>query len=336
MTQHKMPLLDQIVNLFAVVIPFLATIAAIVLFWNQIVTPLDLALLAGMYLLTTFGITIGFHRLLTHRSFQTFKPVEYFLAIAGSMAVEGPVNTWVADHRKHHAHTDQEGDPHSPHVGHDGGIKGVFTGLFHAHIGWTFTDHGKAEQEKYAKDLYEDRGMRFISDFFVLWVVLGLLIPAGIGYLATGTLAGAAGGFLWGGLVRVFLVHHVTFSINSVCHFLGTRRFDLEDQSTNVFWLAIPSLGEAWHHNHHAFPRSARHGLKRWELDPSAWVITGMEKVGLARNVVRISPERQAQKLAKSEEIEPGPGETTGDASAPGGGRYQPRPENRAETSGVK
>ena len=336
MTQHKMPLVDQIVNLFAVVIPFLATILAVVLFWNRIVTPLDLALLVGMYVLTTLGITIGFHRLLTHRSFMTFKPVEYLLAIFGSMAVEGPVNTWVADHRKHHAHTDQEGDPHSPHVGHDGGIKGVFTGLFHAHIGWTFTDHGKAEQEKYAKDLYEDRGMRFISDFFVLWVVLGLLIPAGIGYLATGTLAGAAGGFLWGGLVRVFLVHHVTFSINSVCHFLGTRRFDLEDQSTNVFWLAIPSLGEAWHHNHHAFPRSARHGLKRWELDPSAWVITGMEKVGLARNVVRISPERQAQKLAKSEEIKPGPGETTGDASAPGGGRYQPRPENRAETSGVK
>lgn len=199
MTQHKMPLLDQIVNLFAVVIPFLATIAAIILFWNQIVTPLDLALFLGMYMLTTFGITIGFHRLLTHRSFQTFKPIEYFLAIAGSMAVEGPVNTWVADHRKHHAHTDEEGDPHSPHVGHGGGIKGVLKGLFHAHIGWTFTDHGKAEQEKYAKDLYEDRGMRFISDFFVLWVVLGLLIPAGIGYLVTGTLAGAASGFLWAG-----------------------------------------------------------------------------------------------------------------------------------------
>lgn len=312
MTQHKMPLLDQIVNLFAVVIPFLATIAAIVLFWNQIVTPLDLALFLGMYMLTTFGITIGFHRLLTHRSFQTFKPIEYFLAIAGSMAVEGPVNTWVADHRKHHAHTDEEGDPHSPHVGHGGGIKGVLKGLFHAHIGWTFTDHGKAEQEKYAKDLYEDRGMRFISDFFVLWVVLGLLIPAGIGYLVTGTLAGAASGFLWGGLVRVFFVHHVTFSINSVCHFLGTRRFEVDDYSTNVFWLALPSMGEAWHHNHHAFPRSANHGLKKWELDPSAWVITAMERTGLARNVVRISPERQEQKLMKSHGSEPstqaGPG----------------------------
>jgi len=297
MTQHEMPMVDKVVNLFAVIIPFLATIAAIVLFWNQIVTAADLVIFVVMYVLTASGITIGFHRLLTHRSFQTFKPIEYFFAILGSMAVQGPVNTWVADHRKHHAHTDQEGDPHSPHVGHDGGVKGVFQGLFHAHVGWTFTEHGKADQQKYARDLYEDRGMRFISDWFVLWVVLGLLIPALAGYLVTGTLAGAAGGFLWGGLVRVFFVHHITWSINSVCHFLGSRRFDVEDESTNVFWLALPSLGEAWHHNHHAFPRSANHGLKKWELDPSAWVIWVMEKLGLAKKVVRITPERQAQKM---------------------------------------
>ncbi|MCC6755692.1 MAG: fatty acid desaturase [Solirubrobacterales bacterium] len=296
-----MPTLDKIVNLFAVVVPFLATIAAIVLFWNRLVTAADLVILAVMYSLTAMGITIGFHRLLTHRSFQTFKPVEYLFAILGSMAVQGPVNTWVADHRKHHAHTDQEGDPHSPHVGHDGGVKGVLSGLFHAHVGWTFTEHGKADQQKYARDLYEDRGMRFISDWFPLWVVLGLLIPALAGYLVTGTMAGAAGGFLWGGLVRVFLLHHVTWSINSVCHFLGSRRFDVDDQSTNVFWLAIPSLGEAWHHNHHAFPRSASHGLKKWEIDISAGVIRVMEKVGLARKVVRISPERQDEKLAGSD-----------------------------------
>jgi len=301
MTQHEMPTLDKIVNLFAVVVPFLATIAAIVLFWNRLVTAADLVILAVMYSLTAMGITIGFHRLLTHRSFQTFKPVEYLFAILGSMAVQGPVNTWVADHRKHHAHTDQEGDPHSPHVGHDGGVKGVLSGLFHAHVGWTFTEHGKADQQKYARDLYEDRGMRFISDWFPLWVVLGLLIPALAGYLVTGTMAGAAGGFLWGGLVRVFLLHHVTWSINSVCHFLGSRRFDVDDQSTNVFWLAIPSLGEAWHHNHHAFPRSASHGLKKWEIDISAGVIRVMEKVGLARKVVRISPERQDEKLAGSD-----------------------------------
>lgn len=307
MTQHEMPTLDKIVNLFAVVIPFLATIAAIVLFWNQIVTPADLIIMVCMYLVTALGITVGFHRLLTHRSFQTFKPIEYFFAIIGSMAVQGPVNTWVADHRKHHAHTDQEGDPHSPHVGHDGGVKGVLAGLFHAHVGWTFTEHGKADQKKYAKDLYEDRGMRFISDWFPLWVVLGLLIPALAGYLVTGTLAGAAGAFLWGGLVRVFFVHHITWSINSVCHFLGTRRFEVDDESTNVFWLALPSLGEAWHHNHHAFPRSANHGLKKWELDPSAWVIGAMEKVGLARKVVRITPERQAEKLQDGKRPASGP-----------------------------
>ncbi|HMT04572.1 MAG TPA: fatty acid desaturase [Solirubrobacterales bacterium] len=299
MTQNEMPRLDQIVNLFAVVIPFIATIAAIVLFWNQIVTAADLVIMVVMYLVTALGITVGFHRLLTHRSFQTFKPIEYFFAIIGSMAVQGPVNTWVADHRKHHAFTDQEGDPHSPHVGHDGGVKGVLSGLFHAHVGWTFTEHGKADQQKYARDLYEDRGMRFISDWFVLWVILGLLIPALAGYVVTGTLAGAAGGFLWGGLVRVFFLHHITWSINSVCHFLGSRRFDVEDESTNVFWLALPSLGEAWHHNHHAFPRSAQHGLKKWEIDISAGVIAVMEKLGLAKKVVRISPERQEEKLAK-------------------------------------
>lgn len=297
----RMATVDQVVNLFAVVVPFLGTIAAIILFWNKIVNVADLLILLFMYLVTGLGVTIGFHRLLTHRSFQTFKPVEYLFAILGSMAVQGPVNTWVADHRKHHAHTDKEGDPHSPHVGHGEGIRGVIGGLWHAHMGWTFTGHGKADQRKYARDLYEDRGMRLISNLFPFWVLLGLAIPFGLGWLASGTMTGALYGLLWGGAVRIFLVHHITWSVNSVCHFLGSRRFEVEDESTNVFWLALPSFGEAWHHNHHAFPRSARHGLKRWELDPSAWIITGMEKVGLARNVIRISPERQAQKLASHE-----------------------------------
>ena len=298
-TPHEMPTIDKIANLFAIIVPFLATLAAIVLLWNQIVTAADLLIMVGMYVLTALGITVGFHRLLTHRSFQTFKPVEYFFAIIGSMAVQGPVTTWVADHRKHHAHTDQEGDPHSPHVGPDGAPKGALAGLWHAHVGWTFSKYGEADQQKYARDLYEDPGMQFISKYFVLWALLGLAIPTLLGYLVTGTAAGALGGFFWGGLVRVFFGHHITWSINSVCHFLGTRRFDVDDESTNVFWLALPSFGEAWHHNHHAFPRSAEHGLKKWELDPSAWVIGGMEKVGLARKVVRITPERQKEKLVK-------------------------------------
>ncbi len=289
---------EKTANLGAVILPFAATIAAAVLFWNRLVTPTDLVIAAVMYLLTAVGITVGFHRLLTHRSFQTSKPLEYLFAVLGSMAVQGPVISWVADHRKHHAHTDEEGDPHSPHVGHDGGVRGVFAGLWHAHTGWLMSTQGRADWKRYARDLYEDRGMRKISRRFVPLVLIGLALPAAAGYLVSGTLAGAATGLLWGGLVRVFFVHHITWSVNSVCHFLGSRRFATDDHSTNVFWLALPSLGESWHHNHHAFPRSAVHGLKRWELDPSALIIATMEKVGLARNVVRISPERQAERTA--------------------------------------
>jgi stearoyl-CoA desaturase (Delta-9 desaturase) len=286
----------KIANLGALVVPFLATLAAIVLLWGQLVDWPDLVLFAVMYLLTAAGITVGYHRMLTHRSFRTHKPTEYVFATLGSMAVQGPVIAWVADHRKHHAHTDVEGDPHSPHVGHGEGVIGVLGGLWHAHMGWLLSEHGRADWKRYAPDLYEDRGMRLINRRFVSVVLLGLGIPAVAGYLITGTILGAATGLLWGGLVRIFFVHHVTWSVNSVCHFLGTRRFEVEDRSTNVFWLALPSLGESWHHNHHAFPRSAEHGLRRWELDPSALVIRGMERVGLAWNVIRIAPERQAAK----------------------------------------
>ena len=287
---------EKTANLGAVVVPFVATGAAIVLLWDRLVSPVDLAIAAVMYLLTAIGITVGFHRLLTHRSFRTRKPLEYAFAIFGSMAVQGPVISWVADHRKHHAHTDVEGDPHSPHVGHDGGLRGVLTGLWHAHAGWLMSTQGRAEWKRYAPDLYEDRGMRWIARHFVSLVLLSLALPALAGYAVSGTLAGAATGLLWGGLVRIFFVHHITWSVNSVCHFFGTRRFETEDRSTNVFWLALPSLGESWHHNHHAFPRSAVHGLRRWEVDPSALIIATMEKLGLAWNVVRISPERQAQR----------------------------------------
>ncbi|HEX6781535.1 MAG TPA: fatty acid desaturase [Solirubrobacterales bacterium] len=295
---HEMSRLEKIVNLGAVVVPFLATLLAIVLLWNSWVTAADLAIAAAMYLLTAIGITVGFHRLLTHRSFQTFKPIEYAFAILGSMAVQGPVISWVADHRKHHAHTDEEGDPHSPHVDPDGGVRGVLAGLWHAHSGWLMSSQGRADWKKYAPDLHEDRGMRIISRQFPLLVLASLALPALAGFLVTGTALGALTALLWGGFVRIFFVHHVTWSVNSVCHFLGSRRFDTDDRSTNVFWLALPSLGESWHHNHHAFPRSAVHGLKRWEPDPSAAIIATMEKLGLARNVVRISAERQAERAS--------------------------------------
>jgi stearoyl-CoA desaturase (Delta-9 desaturase) len=301
--------LEKLVNLAAVVIPFVAALTAMVLLWNRLVRPADLAIMAAMYLLTALGVTVGFHRLLTHRAFATSKPLEYAFATLGSMAVQGPVIDWVADHRKHHAHTDVEGDPHSPHVGHGDGVRGVFTGLWHAHVGWLLMNQGRAERRRYAPDLCEDPGMRWIGRWFPALVLAGLAIPALAGY-AVGGLAGAATGLLWGGLVRVFFVHHVTWSINSVCHFTGSRRFQVDDHSTNVFWLALPTMGESWHHNHHAFPRSARHGLRWWELDISGLVIGAMERLGLAWNVVRITPERQAQKVAAPSTGEPAPSKT--------------------------
>ncbi|HMJ33549.1 MAG TPA: acyl-CoA desaturase [Baekduia sp.] len=291
-------------NLAAVVLPLLAFLAAVVLLWNRIVGWHDLALLGVMYVLTGLGITVGFHRMLTHRSFQTSTAVERTFAILGSLAVQGSVIQWVSDHRKHHAHTDEEGDPHSPHAGFaGGGIGGTLRGLFHAHVGWILTEQGGENRARYAKDLVEDRGMKRISDNFHWLVLVSLALPAAAGFALTGgELKGALTGLLWGGFVRIFLLHHVTWSINSICHFLGTRRFDVDDHSTNVFWLALPSFGEAWHHNHHTFPRSAQHGLKAWEraMDPSALVIAGLEKLGLAWNVVRITPERQREKTLVS------------------------------------
>jgi stearoyl-CoA desaturase (delta-9 desaturase) len=213
--------------------------------------------------------------------------------VLGSLAVEGSVLDWVADHRKHHAHADQEGDPHSPHVGHGSGL----SGLWHAHAGWLLETQGQADWKKYAPDLYEDPKMRRIGRRFPLLVLVSLLVPTAAGFVLHGfTLGGALRGYVWGGLVRIFFVHHVTWSINSICHFFGRRRFAIEDQSTNVGWLSLVSLGESWHHNHHAFPRSAYHGLRWWEIDLSGWLISGLERVGLAWNVVRITPERQRQK----------------------------------------
>jgi stearoyl-CoA desaturase (delta-9 desaturase) len=295
---HEMTKLEKGANLGAVVIPFLAALAAVLLFWNRAVSAADLAIAAAMYLTTAAGITVGFHRLLTHRSFQTSKPLEYPFAVLGSMAVQGPVIAWVADHRKHHAHTDSEGDPHSPHVGRSDGLRGVAAGLWHAHAGWLMSTQGRADWKRYAAELSEDRGMRLISRQFVPLVLLSLALPALAGYLVSGTVTGALTGLLWGGFVRIFFVHHVTWSVNSVCHYFGTRRFDTDDRSTNVFWLALPSLGESWHHNHHAFPRSAVHGLRRREIDPSALIIGAMERLGMAWNVVRIPAERQAQRAA--------------------------------------
>jgi stearoyl-CoA desaturase (delta-9 desaturase) len=281
---------ERTANLGGVVLPFVGTLAAILMLWNRAVDVTDLIILVVMYLLTAVGITVGFHRLLTHRAFASYPWVERTFAVLGSLSVQGSVMDWVADHRKHHAHTDREGDPHSPHVGHGSGLPG----LWHAHVGWLLETQGQADWQKYAAELYEDPAMRAIGRSFPQLALLSLLIPTVAGWaLHDFTAAGALRGLVWGGLVRIFFVHHVTWSVNSVCHFFGSRRFDLEDHSTNVGWLAVLSLGESWHHNHHAFPRSAYHGLRWWEIDVSGLIIAGMQRVGLAWNVVRISPERQ-------------------------------------------
>ena len=269
--------------------------------WNEALHWRDLAILGVLYLVTGLGITVGFHRLLTHRSFKTSRALRGILAALGSAAIEGPVISWVADHRKHHTFSDEKGDPHSPHVGHGGGWRGTLRGLFHAHMGWLFIHTERGAKRRFAGDLMDDPVISFVDRTFLLWAVIGLAVPFALGYAIGGTLVAGLTALLWGGAVRVFLLHHFTYSINSVCHVFGRRQFATDDESRNVIWLALPTFGEAWHNNHHAFPTSAVHGLRRWELDPSAAVIWSLERLGLVWDVVRISPERQAAKAAEAE-----------------------------------
>jgi len=266
--------------------------------WNEALHWRDLAIFGVLYLLTGLGVTVGFHRLLTHRSFKTSRALRGILAALGSAAIEGPVISWVADHRKHHTFSDEQGDPHSPHVGHGGGWRGTLRGLFHAHMGWLFIHTERGAKRRFAGDLMDDPVVSFVDRTFLLWAVIGLAVPFALGYAIGGTLVAGLTALLWGGAVRVFLLHHFTYSINSVCHVFGRRRFATDDESRNVIWLALPTFGEAWHNNHHAFPTSAVHGLRRWELDPSAGVIWALERLGLVWDVVRITPERQAAKAA--------------------------------------
>jgi stearoyl-CoA desaturase (delta-9 desaturase) len=220
------------------------------------------------------------------------------LAALGSAAIEGPIVSWVADQRKHHVFSDVEGDPHSPHVDHGHGLKGALAGLYHAHVGWLFIHSQRGLKSRYAPDLLRDPVIRFIDRTFFVWALAGFVVPFGLGWLIGGSVMHGVSGMLWGGLVRVLLVHHSTFSVNSLCHFFGRRAYDTDDESRNVFWLSIPTLGESWHNNHHAFPTSAEHGMKGWQIDPSAWLIGGLERLGVVWDVVRVSPERQAKHRA--------------------------------------
>ena len=287
---------DRIITGAVTVIPFIALGVVGWQVWNDLLRWSDVTVFLIMYVLTGLGVTVGFHRHLTHRSFKTSPALRGVLAVLGSVAIEGPVISWVADHRKHHTYSDQEGDPHSPHVGHGGGLRGALRGLAHAHVGWLFIHTHRGARNRYARDLVNDPIVSFVDRTFVVWALTGLVVAFGLGYAIGGTLDAALTGLLWGGAVRMLVVHHVTYSINSLCHFFGRQRFPTEDESRNLLWLAIPTFGESWHNNHHAFPTSAFHGMRRWEIDPSAIVIRTLEKLGLVWDVVRIEPERQARK----------------------------------------
>jgi stearoyl-CoA desaturase (delta-9 desaturase) len=284
-------------NIFVTIAPVVVLGVGIWLAWGGALHWQDLVVMAVGYALTGLGITVGFHRLFTHRSFKTSRVLRVAFAVLGSAAVEGPLIEWVSNHRMHHRFSDRPGDPHSPHLDEAGGWRGAFRGLLHAHAGWLFNATDRAAPERYAPDLLADPAMRWVDRTFVLWVLAGLAVPFGLGVALMGTIGGGLEALLWGGAVRIMILHHATFSINSLCHFFGRRSFQTGDESRNLAWLSLLTFGEAWHNNHHAFPTSAHHGLKRRQLDPGAWLIDTLARVGLVWDVVRISPAAQNAKI---------------------------------------
>jgi stearoyl-CoA desaturase (delta-9 desaturase) len=281
------------------IVPFVGLLAAIV--WHAI-SLVDIAIFLVLYAWTGFGITAGFHRLFTHRSFECTPRVRAAFAIAGSMAIQGPVIRWVADHRRHHAFSDKHGDPHSPHVKREHGFVGALKELWFAHIGWFFAKE-KTRIKKFAPDLMADRQVNAIDKRYFRWLFLSLAIPLVAGGLLTLSWKGALTGLLWGGFARIFFVHHVTWSINSICHFFGKKPYETFDESTNNVWLAIPSLGESWHNNHHAFPTAAFHGMGKTQIDLSGILIWSLEKMGLAWNVKRPTEEQLAKRLLANRSV---------------------------------
>lgn len=294
---HTKPSLKlQVLTLLGVVVPLIGFVAAIVLLWGVAFDWTYLVLFVAMYTVSAMGITVGYHRLFTHRAFATTKPITALLAVAGSMALQGPILYWVAAHRRHHQHSDAEGDPHSPHL-HGTSLGGALKGVMHSHVGWLFRTNHEA-LVRYVGDLTRDPFVVRLSRLFPLWVALGLVLPAAIAGLITMSWTGALLGFLWGGLARICFCHHVTWSINSVCHIWGSQPYDNQDESRNNAIFGVLAFGEGWHNNHHAFPTSARHGLRWWQFDMSYWFIRGLELVGLASNVRVPSEERIEAKRA--------------------------------------
>jgi stearoyl-CoA desaturase (delta-9 desaturase) len=283
------PLVEHVVTAVVIVLPLLALAYAVVRWWGHGIGVRDMVLACVCYVAVGHGVTVGFHRLMTHRSFAARRPLKIALGILGSMAFEGGPVGWVADHRRHHALADRAGDPHSPH-GHGPGLGGQIRGLWHAHVGWLL-NHTPTSWRRYAGDLLKDRDLVIVNRLFPLWCVASLAIPFGVGWLFGGV-AGGLTGLLWAGGVRIFLLHHVTWSINSICHTIGRRPFVTTDRSTNVRALALLSFGESWHNGHHAFPRSARHGVLRYQWDSSARLIAIFERLGWATDVHWAHPRR--------------------------------------------
>ena len=307
---RSQPIAEIIAMSFGLFFPVVGLVAAVVLLWGRGVNGVDLALVLGFYAVTLLGITVGFHRMFTHRGLQAGPTVRFLLGVAGSMSCQGPVMEWCAMHRQHHKHSDRDGDPHSPHL-HGDGVAGFFKGMWHAHMGWLYLP-APADIDRSIPDLLADPVLRFVDRLFWFWVLLGWVVPGAIGGLVSGSWMGFLTGFLWGGLVRQFLLHHMTFSVNSVCHVWGTRPFKSADHSRNNAIVGVLTFGEGWHNNHHAFPTSARHGLMWYQLDVSWLFIRAMQAVGLVWNV-RLVPEsaieirRNRPKAERSAEEPVGP-----------------------------
>ncbi|MBW4434720.1 MAG: acyl-CoA desaturase [Pelatocladus maniniholoensis HA4357-MV3] len=262
-----------------ILVPLLGSIVAVAMVPYLSVGLVEIGLLSSMYVLTVIGITVGFHRYFAHSAFQTNTTVRVILAILGSMACQGPLIYWVSNHRRHHQYSDQPGDPHSPYFNGDKTL-GKISGLWHSYVGWTFT-HELTNTFFFAKDLLHDPVILKINRLYYFWFFLSYALPTILGGMIKGTSIGFISGFIWGGCVRLFLSYVFGLSINSITHLYGNRSFDTREQSTNNSWLAIPTLGEAWHNNHHAFPNSAKFGLSWWQLDPGYWVVNALEKLGL-------------------------------------------------------
>ena len=297
---HATTPLTKIILLALVWLPIIGVVSAIALLWNRWVNWVDLTLFLTMYTVCAFGITLGFHRMLTHKAFQAHPWVKTFFLISGSMAMQGPALHWAATHTQHHANSDEEDDPHSP-----------LKSLWHAHVGWILNDF-KPDIQKYAGALLKDPIIVFVHNTFWLWVFVGLAIPsligAGAAYLmGQSAWFGALTGLIWGGFVRLFFNQHVTWAVNSICHTFGSRQFETTDESRNNFLFGILAMGEGWHNNHHAFPRSARHGMNWKQPDPSAWAIWLMEKLGLIKDVVLISRKRIEARLRAEPDPTPDP-----------------------------